>query len=381
MVFVFALFALWTGFAFAADEILIGDIQDLSGPNKAFGLGTTNGAGMYKEKINAAGGIDSKKIRIISYDTKSEVNEAINAYRRLCDFDRVAAVLGPPIANIGIALAPISETKKIPMIGLYMDERATIRPNGKPWTYMFMAQNSTRVQGRTIAAYALKDLKLKRFGLLYNQQNSYSVTQVEPFIEYVNSHGGAIVARETFLTADKDYRTQLTKIKQTNPDALYLPIYPQEIPLAIQQAYDLGIKVTILGDNSFIPFSLANHTDPKASEGTYFPYGVDVNAPRLAEWGAEYAKKYGYPALSQSYGGWDQCGMLAEALRRAFSKNKNPNGDLIADEIMKTKDFQGYQGSITMSAETHVPVALRMYILQVKNGRAVTVTSYVPPQD
>ncbi len=367
--------------ASAADDILIGNIQDLSGPNKAFGLATTNGVQMYFDQVNAAGGINGRKLKIISYDTKSEVNEAINAYRRLCDLDRVTVLIGPPIANMGIALAPLTDAKKVPIVGLYMDERATTKPDGTPWTYMFLAQNSSGAQARTIAAYAIKELKLKKYAVLLNQQNAYSVSLAEPFMSYVTENGGTIVAKETFMTADKDYRAQLTKIKQANPEAIYMPTYPQEIPLALQQSYDLGIKATILGDNSYIPFALASNTDPKASEGVYFPYGIDPSNAKLKEYSAQYEKKFGYPAITQAYSGWDLGGALVEAYKRASAGGRAPTSEMLAAELSKTKDFPGYQGPFTISPKTHRPVGLPMYILQVKGGRSVTLTKYVPPDE
>ncbi|HEX7547878.1 MAG TPA: ABC transporter substrate-binding protein, partial [Candidatus Methylomirabilis sp.] len=323
----------------AADEILVGNIQDLSGPNKAFGLATVNGVQMYFDQVNAAGGINGKKLKIVSYDTKSEVNEAISAYRRLCDLDKVSVIIGPPIANMGIALAPLTDAKKIPIIGLYMDERATTKPDGAPWTYMFLAQNSSGAQARTIAGYAIKELKLKKFAVLLNQQNAYSVSLAEPFVSFVTENGGTIVAKETFMTADKDYRAQLTKIKQANPEAIYMPNYPQEIPLALQQSYDLGIKAVILGDNSYIPFALASNTDPKASEGVYFPYGIDPSDPKLKEFSAQYEKKFGYPAITQAFSGWDLGGAIVEAYQRALTASKKPSGDALTAELAKTRDF------------------------------------------
>lgn len=379
---VFAFLSLFSaGWTLAAEEILIGNVQDLSGPNKAFGLATVNGAQMYFDKVNAAGGINGRKLKIVSYDTKSEVNEAISAYRRLGDLDKVSLVIGPPIANMGIALAPIAEQKKIPIIGLYMDERATTKQDGTPWTYMFLAQNSSGAQARTIAQYAVKDLKLKKFAMLYNQQNAYSVSLVEPFVAYVTANGGAIVAKETFMTADKDYRAQLTKIKQANPDAIYMPNYPQEIPLALQQSFDLGIKATILGNNSYIPFALASNTDPKASEGVYFPYGIDPSDAKLTEYSAQYEKKFGYPAITQAFSGWDLGGAIVEAYTRALATNSKPSGDLLAAELAKTKDFPGYQGAFTISPKTHRPLGLTMYILQVKGGKSVTLGKVTPPEE
>lgn len=370
-----------TGMAGAADEILIGNIQDLNGPNKAFGLAMTNAAEIYKDRVNAAGGINGMKLKIISYDTKSEVNEAITAYRRLCDLDKVSVVLGPPIANMGIALAPIAEGKKVPIIGLFMDERGTTQPNGKPWTYMFLAQNACGAQARVIASYAIKELKLKKYALLYNQQNAYSVSLAEPFVAYVTAAGASVGVKETFLTADKDYRTQLTKIKQASPDAIYMPNYPQEIPLTLQQAFDLGIKATILGNNSYIPFAMASHTNPKASEGVYFPYGIDPSDPKLKEFDAEYEKRFGYPAISQSFSGWDAFGALVDAYKRALSASKKPTPQMLADELSKTKDFPGYQGPLTLSSKTHRPTGLPMYILQVKGGKPVTLNKYIPPEE
>ena len=365
----------------AADEILVGNIQDLSGPNKAFGLATVNGAQMYFDQINAAGGINGLKLKITSYDTKSEVNEAISAYRRLCDLDKVSVIIGPPIANMGIALAPLTDAKKIPIIGLFVDERATTKPDGTPWTYMFLAQNSSGAQARTIAAYAIKELKLKKYAMLLNQQNAYSVSLAEPFASFVTENGGTIVAKETFMTADKDYRAQLTKIKQANPEAIYMPNYPQEIPLALQQSYDLGIKATILGNNSYIPFALASNTDPKASEGVYFPYGINPADPKLKEFDARYEKKFGYPAITQAYSGWDLGGALVEAYKRALAASKAPTGEMLAAELSKTKDFPGYQGPFTISSKTHRPVGLPMYILQVKGGKSVTITKLTPPDE
>jgi branched-chain amino acid transport system substrate-binding protein len=369
------------GWAAAAEEILVGNVQDLSGPNKAFGLATVNGAQMYFDKINAAGGINGMKLRIISYDTKSEVNEAISAYRRLVDLDKVSLVIGPPIANMGIALAPIAEQKKIPIIGLYMDERATTKPDGSPWTYMFLAQNSSGAQARTIAQYAIKDLKLKKFALLYNQQNAYSVSLAEPFAEYVTANGGTIVAKETFMTADKDYRAQLTKIKQASPESIYMPNYPQEIPLTLQQSYDLGIKATILGNNSYIPFALASNTDPKASEGVYFPYGIDPSDPKLKDYSTQYEQKFGYPTITQSFSGWDLGGAIVESYKRVLAGSQKPSGDFLAAELAKTKDFPGYQGSFSISPKTHRPLGLAMYILQIKGGKAVTLSKITPPEE
>jgi branched-chain amino acid transport system substrate-binding protein len=142
-------------------EILVGNLQDESGPMKALSIACTYAATMQVEKINAAGGINGHLIKLITYDTRSDVNEAINAYHRLVEQDKVVAVFGPPIANIGIALAPVAEELKVPVVGLFMDDKCTIQENGEPWHYMYLVQNSAPVQGKIIAQFAIQDLKAK----------------------------------------------------------------------------------------------------------------------------------------------------------------------------------------------------------------------------
>jgi ABC-type branched-subunit amino acid transport system substrate-binding protein len=160
-----------------------------------------------------------------------------------------------------------------------------------------------------------------------------------------------------------------------------MPNYPQEIPLTLQQSFDLGIKATILGNNSYIPFALASNTDPKASEGVYFPYGIDPSDPKLKEFSAQYEKKFGYPAITQAFSGWDLGGAIVEAYQRALTASKKPSGDGLAAELAKTRDFPGFQGAFTISPKTHRPLGLTMYILQVKGGKPVTLIKLIPPEE
>jgi branched-chain amino acid transport system substrate-binding protein len=75
------------------------------------------------DEINAAGGINGRMLKLVTYDTRGDVNEAINALKRMIEQDKVSVVLGPPVSNIGIAIAPISQELKVPIVGLFMEDR------------------------------------------------------------------------------------------------------------------------------------------------------------------------------------------------------------------------------------------------------------------
>lgn len=359
----------------AKGEILIGNLQDESGGMKALSSALTFAAQMKIEEVNQAGGINGRMLKLVTYDTRSDVNEAITALRRMVEQDKVSIVLGPPIANIGIAIAPVAEELKVPVVGLFMDDKCTIQPNGEPWTYMFLAQNSCTMQGQTIAAYGVKGLGVKNIAVLYNSQNSYSVGLAEPFMKLVEDNGGTIVAKETYTTQDKDFRAQLTKIKAANPDAIYLPSYPVEIPLILAQAHELGITVPMLGSNSFAPTALAPQTDPEVSKNSFYPYGINPLEPELIRWAEEYKKMSGIDPVAQSFSGADAFGIILTVIEQC---GDDLSSECLTKKLNEVKDYQGFQGSISFSPETHQPVALPMYILTITDGKPEFVDYYTP---
>ncbi len=356
-------------------EILIGNLQDESGGMKALSSALTYAATMKIEEVNAAGGINGRTLKLVTYDTRSDVNEAINALRRMVEQDKVPVVLGPPIANIGIAVAPIAEELKVPIVGLFMDDKCTIQENGEPWTYMFLAQDSATYQGLTMAAYAIQELGVKKVAILYNSSNSYSVGLATPFEEAILKSGGEIVAKETYTGTDKDFRAQLTKIKSANPDVIYFPSYPVEIPLIYTQAYELGIKVPMLGSNSVPPTGLAPSTDPAATTNTFYPYGINPSDPVLVDWAAAYKAKFNSPALAQSFSGADAFGIILQAIEAC---GDDITSVCITEKLNTMESYKGFQGNVKLSPDTHQPIGLPLAIMTIKDGAPEFVTWYTP---
>ena len=144
-------------------EIVIGNLQDLSGPTSVNGNMVARGAELAVERINAAGGVNGKKIRLVTLDTKGDVQEAIKAYNRLVDQEKAVAVVGPPVSNIGLALAPIANQKKVPILGSFIDPRVTVdEKTGKAQPAMFLMQPSSIQYGEILAGYSLEKMNVKK---------------------------------------------------------------------------------------------------------------------------------------------------------------------------------------------------------------------------
>ena len=354
-----------------SEQILIGNMQDMSGPTSVWGAAVTSGIEMAIEEVNAEGGINGKELKLITYDTKLDVQEAINAYNRLATSDKVSAIVGPPISNIGIAVAPVSEDKKVPLVGSFLDERATTKEDGTPYKYMFLMQPSAGQQAQIMAGYGLEKQGLKKFAVLFNQANAYSVSLSKPFIDYVNNNGGEVVIEETYNASDKDFKTQLAKIKNENPDAIYAPNYVQELTLIVKQARALGIDVPILGGlDAAPPFAdLAGD----AANKVLFPNNFAPDEPQLQEVYNAYKDKHGEEPLNKVFIGYDSMLLIAQALKESGSADPQA----VAEALANIKELEGTTGTISISPDTHRPYGLSMVMFQIEDGKYVAKERYL----
>ena len=341
-----------------AEELVIGMLQDLSGATGLQGIGQQRGVQMKVEEINNAGGINGTTIRLVEYDIKADVTESINAYRRMIELDKVSIVIGPSISNIGIALAPLSEVYKIPVVGAFLDDRTVQKEDGSAYKYMFMAQPSASQQAEVIVKYAINELGAKNFAVLYNAGNAYCVSLYMPFVKFVEEIGGNVVAIETFQDADRDYRTQLTKIKDAQPDALYIPNYPAQVPLCVQQAREIGFEGALLGANNMLPtIFLAGDLGYNT---TYFPYNIIFDNEDIQEFDKEFQERWEFETNAQVFIATDALSIIVAAYEKAGSTNPEA-----LTEAIEGITVNGWMGAFTISEETHKPIGLPMGILNI----------------
>ncbi|HME46028.1 MAG TPA: ABC transporter substrate-binding protein [Syntrophorhabdales bacterium] len=357
-----------------AKEIIIGNLQDLSGPTSVWGNAVTRGAELAAEKINAQGGINGAKIKMISLDTKGDVQEAIKAFNRLVDQDKAVAVIGPPISNIGIGLAPIADAKKVAFVGSFADPRATVGEDGKVHPSMFLIQPTTVQYGEIMASYTVEKLGLKKIAILYDQSNAYAVSLVAPFKAYAESVGAKIVDEEVYGKTDRDYRTQLSKIKSSGADCVFAPNYIQGLVITAKQAKQLGLTMPFVGALDYAaPFaSLVN--DPEAANNIYFANNYSDSEPQLTAVRSAYKAKYNEDPINKVYLGYDKMLVVVEGIK----KGGGATPDKIIEGLNKVSGLQGTTGVITISPKTHQPVGLSMVMYHLDHGVYKDLGRYVP---
>lgn len=361
-----------TGMA-AAKELLIGNMQDISGPTSVWGNAVTRGAEIAIEKINAAGGIDGAMLKLITMDTKANVQEAIKGYNSLVS-SGVVAVVGPPVSNIGLALGPIANKAGVPVVGSFIDPRVTVGEDGKPHAAMFLMQPSSIQYSEIMASYTIDVLGLKKVGVLYDQSNAFAVSLMKPYVDYIKAAGGEIVSEQVYTKGDKDFKTQLLKIKDAGADCLYFPNYIQDAVLAMNQRKQVGLDVPVIGGLDFAPPFASLVNDPEATNDIYLANNFSETEPQLKEVWEIYKTKYGEDPVNKVFLGYDKVLLIQEAMKLG--------GGTSAAQVMaglsQVKELQGTTGVLTISPETHQPVGLSMVMYKIEKGKYVELGRYVP---
>lgn len=350
--------------------IKIGEIAALTGPTALSGLQEKNGVMLAVEEINKKGGILGKKVEVVTLDFKGKVEEGVSAYRRLVEQEKVVAVIGTNFSNVNIAISPVADELKVPIVCNAMDPRATTPAPGKVYAYTFLAQPSSIAQGNMIAKVAL-DLGAKRAAVLVNNGLAFATSLAEPFRDYFTKHGGQVVAYEEFPPGQVDFRAQLTKIKQANPDVLMIPQYAQEAGLAIKQAREqLGLKVPVVGPNTLQSEPFEEAAGKANLDNIYFVYNVFDGDPRFNDFKARYKAKYNEDIKTTNvFFGYDNMMIIADAIKRAGKADPKA----IRDALENTKGvpiLQG-EGTITIDPKIHRPVGMPCVVFKWENGKTV----------
>ncbi|MGL5352222.1 MAG: ABC transporter substrate-binding protein [Clostridium sp.] len=234
--------------------IQIGGIGPLTGPASTYGQSVKEGAELYVEEINNAGGVLGKQVELSFEDDQADPNVSIQAFNKLVDNDKVVAVLGPVTSGAATAVAPNATTKEIPLITPTGTEPNITKVGGE---FTFRGCFVDSFQGEILAKYAKENLGKKTAAVLYNAGSDYSKGIAESFKKDFEAKGGQVTDYLSYNDKETDYNAQLTKIKASNPDVLVLPDYYNVVGLIASQARDKGITAQLLGGDGWESEELA----------------------------------------------------------------------------------------------------------------------------
>ena len=354
--------------------IKIGHLVALTGPSATWGQSEANAVKMAVEKVNAEGGIDGKMIEIIAYDSRADKLEAVNVVKRMVEQDKVVAIIGPGQSGVANAVREVNNAAIVPLIATTAtNPTVTVADDGSVVPYTFRVCFIDPFQGTVAGQFALKDLGAKTAAVLYDVGDEYSQFLGQYFVEAFEKAGGTIVANEAFRSGELDFRAQLGKIKDANPDVLFIPTMQKEAALSAKQARDLGITATFLGGDGWGSPDIFE-LSANAIDGGYYVNIAAMEDPAIQGFLTDYRAKYNAdPVMPNPVLGYDAVLWLADALKRTGGEG----GEKLKAALEATNDLQVLTGKLTLDPASHNPLNKPAVIQQCKDGQFTYVKTFV----
>lgn len=358
-----------------SNEIKVGANFEMTGNVANYGAATLDGLKLAIDEINDAGGVDGKKITLVTADNKSEASEAVNAATKLISDDKVSVLVGPAVTANVIAESQVATDNKVPIIAPDATSPDVTVENGKVKPFVFRSCFIDPQQGTVMAKFASENLKAKTAVIYVDNSTDYSKSLGKVFKEKFEAAGGKVLMEEAFLAKDQDFKATLTKLKTANADVIFVPAYYEEVGKIVKQARELGITCPILGTDGWDDSKVTDIAGADALNNTYFSTHYSDKDESVKPFVEAFKNKYGHMPNVFAALGYDAGKMLADAIKRAGSGDP----EKIQKALEETKDLKVGTGTITMD-KNHNPIK-QAVILQNKDGDRVMVTKIMPDSE
>jgi branched-chain amino acid transport system substrate-binding protein len=337
------------------DPIKIGVITPLSGDAAIYGESLKKGIDLALEETNKTG-VLNRKIELIYEDTHLDSKTAISAFNKFINIDKVDFVIAAEGSGATSAVVPLSDkTKTLTMIPIASAD--SLKEAGD---YVFRVIPADGYRGEKMGIYA-KNLNFNRAAILY-VNDEYGAGIKDIFSASFKKEGGEIVIEEAFSSGSTDYHSQLTKIKETNPDVIIIAAR-KEFPLILKQKNDLGLKAVVIAsdvlDSSILEMAGNNMDGVLALD--FAPTTDFVNFK------INFNIKYGVEAPLYADYGYDSLKVIVEAIK----ESKSTDSTKIKDTLYDIK-YKGATGLIEFDSLGEA-IKKTLIPLVVKDGKFVEV--------
>lgn len=319
--------------SFAADTIKIASIFSKTGPAAAANQHHIQAVRFAVEEINKAGGLLGKKVEIIEYDNQSSPIQSKLAAKKAVKAG-VVAVVGASWSDHSLAMAPVLQRVKIPMISPdSTNKKVTLKGD-----YIFRACFLDPFQGQALAKFVFDEYKPETAVIIEDITSAYSQGLADAFQESFEALGGKVLARLEYKLEQDDFSEVIAKTKELIPDVLFIPGHDESGKI-VHKAQQEGVSALMLGGDGWGYRAFLHLGGQELEEGYYTSHWhKDLDTPISKEFVERYHKIYDvneFVAIT-----FDAVNLLADAIKRAGATD----GKAIRDALAATENFQGVTG-------------------------------------
>jgi branched-chain amino acid transport system substrate-binding protein len=354
-----------------AQEIKVGALLAVTGPAAFLGDPEAKTLEMLVDEVNAKGGIDGHKVKLIIKDTQASAEKAVSFAKQLIEEEKVLAILGPTTSGESMAIKALVEGAGMLNISCAAAE-VIVNPVAR---HVFKTPQSDS-QAVTHIFQQMKKMGISKIGVL--SSNSGFGKAGKGQIEKMAPEAGVqIVANEVYDTKATDLTAEVTKVKGAGVQAIVNWSIEPAQSIVIKNIRQLGLTIPVFQSHGFGNPKFAEAAGA-AAEGVIFPAGrltivdsLPAGHPQkalLTAYDRDYRARY--KEVPSTFGGhaYDAFTILAEAVRRAHSTETAK----VRDAVEKLTGFVGTAGTFNFSPTDHMGLDLSAFEMQtVKGGKFV----------
>lgn len=339
--------------------IKIGSVLSLTGDLAEYGTRCKEGIDLAVDEINTSGGVNGRPIEIVYEDDKGTPTEGVAALNKLISLDGVSTVVGAVSSSVTLAMEPIATREHV---FLFSPVSSSPKIPGKS-KYLYSMWPPDTFEARALAEFASQNLKRTRAAVLY-VDNEYGLGLMDQFNKRAVELGMQIVAKEAYPLNNKDFRLIIPKVKQSQPDVIFLAGYHKEMAFATKEIRESGMTQQILGNTDYEVQELLDIAG-KTAEGAVYAtprYDPNVQGTPMQRFASTFRAKYHRePSLFQA-NAYDLIKLVV-----AGFKAKGISGDSLAAFVPTVRDYDGASGltSFADNGEVVKIISLRT----VRNGQ------------
>lgn len=336
--------------------INIGFIAGLSGTFSPYGEMMKDGAILAMEEINAGG--DQKKVNLVIQDNNSEIKNSVSAYQNI--HGSISSFISGQ-SGVILGLAPLADTDKVVLLNV-----SALNPDIRnAGDYVFSNINDATVEVSAMASF-VKNSGINNVVVLY-QDDSAGSSAKDVFVKSFESLHGKILSTNAFLGKASDVHAELLKIKQLNPEGIYVPGYPENIALILKQAHELGIKTKWFSvnveDQKLLDIAGNASEDLVYTSTSFDSTSADPDVERFV---TNFKKRFGVVPTVYAATAYDGIKLLVEAGNKA-----GDNGVEIKKYLYGVKNWNGVSGVTSFDSTGSVDKSI--VFKTIKNGKFIEI--------
>lgn len=346
----------------SGNTVKFGFITAYTGPGAAYGQAMKDGVDLAVDEINKDPNT-KYKIDLVTYDTKLNKTEAVNAMKKAIEEDKVLAVEGPMTSGEMFAAGPIAQQSGVVAFGT-----GTTAP-GITDLGNFIFRNA--IPGKLgipiTVEKAHQKFGFKKVAILYSNNNDQMVGEHQIYTDLFKKMGLGVVADETFADKDTDFSAQLTKIQQANPDVICVAGLYQESALIAKKAREMGMNQPIIGGNGFNSPAYIKQAGAAANGSLVAtPWNPESDTPKAKHFIEAFKAKYGHEPDQFAAQAYDAMYLMHDAAEKAGTTTDRKK---FRDTLAGIKGFEGATGKFEFDDNRDPKMDLT--VLQVKDGKWV----------